>query len=81
MSSFYDFLRSGFSFLLFAFTEPYVPVAAAVNLPPLHIPPPGYPPGKIICCYVTFLKLFVIRSTQNMCLKLKEIPFDNILER
>lgn len=29
------------------FSEPYVPVAAAVTLPPLHVPPPGYPPESV----------------------------------
>ncbi len=43
--------------LIFAFLEPYVPVAAAVNLPPLHIPPPGYPPGKRIALDELFTSL------------------------
>jgi len=45
--------------LIFAFAEPYVPVAAAVTLPPLHVPPPGYPPGKKI----VLEKLFTSKAT------------------
>ena len=28
-------------------SEPYVPVAASVSLPPLNVPPPGYPPEVV----------------------------------